>query len=59
MKFCPECGTKVEGMKFCPECGYKISSTVNNPVCPEFPDDTGLGEATTISSVGQYTKKYQ
>lgn len=23
MKFCPECGTKAEGMKFCPECGYK------------------------------------
>lgn len=24
MKFCPECGAKVEGMKFCPECGFKI-----------------------------------
>lgn len=24
MKFCPECGTKIEGMKFCPECGYKV-----------------------------------
>lgn len=24
MKFCPECGAKVEGMKFCPECGYKL-----------------------------------
>ncbi|WOD61751.1 PH domain-containing protein [Niallia taxi] len=24
MKFCPECGTKAEGMKFCPECGYKL-----------------------------------
>ena len=23
MKFCPECGTKIEGMKFCPECGFK------------------------------------
>lgn len=26
MKFCPECGTKVEGMKFCPECGFKIGA---------------------------------
>ncbi|MCO7122064.1 PH domain-containing protein [Ihubacter massiliensis] len=25
MKFCPECGAKVEGMKFCPECGYKLT----------------------------------
>lgn len=25
MKFCPECGAKVEGMKFCPECGFKIN----------------------------------
>ncbi len=24
MKFCPECGTKIEGMKFCPECGFKV-----------------------------------
>lgn len=25
MKFCPECGTKLEeSVKFCPECGYKI-----------------------------------
>ncbi len=24
MKFCPECGTKIEGMKYCPECGYKV-----------------------------------
>ena len=28
MKFCPECGTPVDGMKFCPECGYKL--TVSN-----------------------------
>ncbi|HFC9358954.1 TPA: PH domain-containing protein [Enterococcus hirae] len=26
MKFCPECGSNVEGTKFCPECGYKIES---------------------------------
>lgn len=25
MKFCPECGTNIEGMKFCPECGYKVN----------------------------------
>ena len=28
MKFCPECGTKLEGSpKFCPECGTKIDDT--------------------------------
>lgn len=27
MKFCPECGTHVEGMKFCPECGYSLVTT--------------------------------
>lgn len=26
MKFCPECGAKVEGMKFCPECGNKLDA---------------------------------
>ncbi len=24
MNFCPECGTKVNGMKFCPECGRNL-----------------------------------
>ena len=24
MKFCPECGTNVEGMQFCGNCGHKI-----------------------------------
>lgn len=28
MKFCPECGNKLnENAKFCPECGYKISDS--------------------------------
>ncbi|MBQ9022155.1 MAG: PH domain-containing protein [Eggerthellaceae bacterium] len=26
MKFCPECGTNIEGMKFCPECGFKVEA---------------------------------
>lgn len=26
-KFCPECGTNVEGMKFCPECGNQTQSS--------------------------------
>jgi len=37
MKFCPECGTKAEGMKFCPECGYKIgeiAASIEIPVTP-------------------------
>jgi DNA-directed RNA polymerase subunit M/transcription elongation factor TFIIS len=29
MKFCPECGTHVEGMKFCPECGRSLSAAVS------------------------------
>ena len=27
MKFCPECGNKIEGMKFCTECGYKVTGS--------------------------------
>jgi hypothetical protein len=27
MKFCPECGTNIEGMKFCPSCGTPVAST--------------------------------
>ena len=31
MKFCPECGSKLEGnVKFCPECGYKIAKNDSN-----------------------------
>ena len=30
MKFCPECGTKVEGLKFCPECGNRVNSESTN-----------------------------
>ncbi|MCI7304073.1 MAG: zinc ribbon domain-containing protein [Clostridiales Family XIII bacterium] len=51
MKFCPECGTKVEGMKFCPECGYKIeTSAPTDMVCPEFPEDMSLGEKSSPST---------
>lgn len=42
MKFCPECGAKVEGMKFCPECGNKldagqptVTAQENTPVTEE------------------------
>ena len=35
MKFCPECGTKVEGLKFCPECGNRVNyETPNNASVP-------------------------
>lgn len=27
INFCPECGSKVEGMKFCPECGNQIGQS--------------------------------
>lgn len=32
MKFCPECGVKLDNdnFKFCPECGYKFESNNNN-----------------------------
>ena len=30
MKFCPECGTPVDGMKFCPECGCNLSEYIND-----------------------------
>ncbi len=30
MKFCPECGTKVEGLKFCPECGNRVNYDTPN-----------------------------
>ena len=59
MNFCPECGTKVEGMKFCPECGYKIAgeTVAVKPVCPEFPEDMSLGDRVATSAVqGEYLK---
>ena len=28
MKFCPECGTMIEGMKFCQECGYRVEQPI-------------------------------
>ena len=31
MKFCPECGTGIEGMKFCPECGFKVPGDESGP----------------------------
>ncbi len=31
MKFCPECGTRIEGMKFCPECGFKNTDAAAQP----------------------------
>lgn len=27
MKYCPECGSKVEGMKFCSECGHATTNS--------------------------------
>lgn len=33
MKFCPECGTKLEGMpKFCPECGTKFGENAKEEI---------------------------
>ena len=32
MKFCPECGTRLnETMKFCPECGYALIVSTHDP----------------------------
>ncbi|MCU7356684.1 PH domain-containing protein [Enterococcus dispar] len=41
MKFCPECGTNVEGMKFCPNCGYKIGNAVAVETPVETPTENG------------------
>jgi predicted RecB family endonuclease len=36
MKFCPECGAKLEGSpKFCPECGTRFTQTTNENTPPE------------------------
>lgn len=40
MKFCPECGTKIEGMKFCPECGFK-----NGSEAPDTPQTTNKAQS--------------
>ena len=32
MKFCPECGTQLNGtMRFCPECGYSLVVSSHDP----------------------------
>ncbi|MCL2605716.1 MAG: zinc ribbon domain-containing protein [Coriobacteriia bacterium] len=36
MKYCPECGTSVEGQKFCSECGYKLGY-ITAPKEPKLP----------------------
>lgn len=44
MKYCPECGYKLEGnVKFCPECGYKLSELQKQ-------GDSFLGEKTKFAS---------
>lgn len=51
MKFCPECGTKVEGLKFCPECGYKTTGSHtanNNPKNKPLTDEQTLFEFSTF-----------
>ena len=30
VKFCPKCGTQVEGQKFCPECGCNLSESLSS-----------------------------
>lgn len=36
MKFCPECGTKAEGMKFCPECGHELGGAAEEVAATVF-----------------------
>ena len=53
MKFCPECGTKVEGMKFCPECGYKLdSAAIATP--QETPHTSNTNEERTLLEFSTY-----
>ena len=49
MKFCPECGAKVEGLKFCPECGYKLDGS-QEPV-PATPKPAVSDQDITLYSV--------
>jgi uncharacterized Zn finger protein (UPF0148 family) len=51
MKFCPECGTKAEGMKFCPECGYKIVAAAAAPVAPTAQTQQPIAEQTGESTL--------
>lgn len=51
MKFCPECGSNVEGMKFCPECGQKIkqNNTAENITIQSTQPVSGTQTTTTLS----------
>lgn len=44
MKFCPECGTNIEGMKFCGNCGYKVESTGTIEVPANEPIETAVDD---------------
>lgn len=44
MKFCSECGSKVEGLKFCPQCGLKLDQSVKSN------NAQGTNNVTTLES---------
>lgn len=48
MKFCPECGTNVEGMRFCPECGQSLE-ILTEPAEINFETKTLLPKSTNVS----------
>ena len=52
MKFCPECGTKVEGMKFCPECGHDLRKMGANPNALPALEDMTIPEELNFSELG-------
>jgi DNA-directed RNA polymerase subunit RPC12/RpoP len=46
MKYCPQCGTKLEeNMKFCPECGQRLVTEEREPA-QEKPKDVRTGTVT-------------
>jgi hypothetical protein len=46
MKYCPQCGTKLEeNMKFCPECGQRLTMEKGEP-SQEKPEDVRTGTVT-------------
>ncbi|TKC15917.1 PH domain-containing protein [Robertmurraya kyonggiensis] len=54
MKFCPECGTKAEGMKFCPECGYKLGEVAAAATVPVETVQPTQNEEQTIAEYQTY-----
>lgn len=55
VKFCPECGSNVEGMKFCGNCGNTINQEGSAAVATATPEPTvNANEERTILNFSTY-----